>query len=168
MHEAHNNALNRWVEMGVFGLTAYVVLLGAVAVGGMRLILRGERPVSQRLAVAAVMASVAGGSVEQLAGIPHLTDEALFWTLIGVLVAVPVLAESPQAESSSPGAQADNTPRFTVSNATAPVLWVASALILASVVLGFTLVKNVNYALAESRATSASNLLVSGTPENAM
>ena len=168
--DAHKNALNRWVEMGFSGLTAYVVLLGAVAVGGLRLILRGERPISQRLAAAAVIASVVGRSVEQLVGIPHLTDEALFWTLLGVIVAAPMLADGPlQGGENSPRVKnVVNVPLLTGSRALAPVLWVASALVLASVVLGFTLVKNVNYALAESRATSASNLLVSGAPENAM
>ena len=34
--------------------------------------------------MAAVLASVAGRTVEQLAGIPHLSDESLFWTLLAV------------------------------------------------------------------------------------
>ena len=90
--EAHNNMLHRWVETGFFGLASYLLLLGAVAVMGIRLIRDDGTTLSQRLPTVAVLASVAGRSVEQLAGIPHLTDEALFWTLIGVLVAAPVLA----------------------------------------------------------------------------
>ena len=32
--EAHNNVLNRWVELGLFGLASQLVLSGAVAVIG--------------------------------------------------------------------------------------------------------------------------------------
>ena len=169
VQEAHNNILNRWVEMGLFGLAGYLVLLGSVAVGGFFTILSGRATLNQRLATAAVIAAVAGRSVEQLVGIPHLTDEALFWTLLGVIVAAPVLAtESSQTESIPTSVQAVHAPWSTSSIVSSPLLSVALALVFASVVTGFTLVKNANYAFAESRATSASNSLAKGDPDVAM
>ena len=95
--EAHNNTLNRWVELGFFGLASHFVLLGAVAAIGIRVILdkRTTTPAPQRLVMAAVLASIAGRTVEQLAGIPHISDEALFWTLLVVVAALPVLAHEP-------------------------------------------------------------------------
>lgn len=169
---AHNNTLNRWVELGFFGLASYLVLLGAVATIGIRVIRdRGTTTqVNQRLAMAAVLASVAGRTVEQLAGIPHLSDEALFWTLLAVVAALPMLAqEELQGEASSRRVQNSfGPPQTTAPRFRAPVLQVSLALVLASVVLGFTLVKNTNYALAENRATSATASLADGQPEMAM
>ena len=49
-----------------------------------------------------------------------------------------------------------------------PVLQIAVAVVLASVLLGFTFVKNVNYALAELRATSAVSSLDGGELEMAL
>ena len=116
------------------------------------------------------MAAVAGRSVEQLAGIPHLSDEALFWTLLGVMAAAPMLTDRPpDTDAYSSQAQSpSDIPSITASRIGIPVLWVAAAMVLASVVLGFTLVRNTNYALAESRATSASKYLAGGQPENAL
>jgi O-antigen ligase len=47
VQEAHNNALNRWVEMGFFGLATYLILLGVVAVGGLLILLNNTMAVSQ-------------------------------------------------------------------------------------------------------------------------
>ena len=97
-----------------------------------------------------MMAAVTGRSVEQLAGIPHLSDEALFWTLFGVMAAAPILTNRPP-DTDAYSSQAQNPsdiPRITASRIGVPVLWVAAALVLASVVLGFTLVRDTNYALA--------------------
>jgi len=170
--EAHNNTLNRWVELGFFGLASHLVLLGAVAAIGIRVILdKGTTTqVNQRLAMAAVLASVAGRTVEQLAGIPHLSDEALFWTLLAVVAALPKLAYGPiQGEASSSRVQTSfGAPQVTAPRVKAPVLQVSLAIVLASVVVGFTLVKNTNYALAENRATSAAASLDDGKLEMAM
>jgi len=38
--------------------------------------------------MAAVLESVAGRMVEQLAGSPHLSDEALFWTLVAIVTSL--------------------------------------------------------------------------------
>jgi hypothetical protein len=58
--------LNRWVELGFFGLASFLVLLGAVAAVGIRMIFdRGTTTqINQKLVMAAVLASVGGRMVE--------------------------------------------------------------------------------------------------------
>lgn len=155
--DAHNITLNRWVELGIFGLAGHFVLLGAVVAIGIWMILdkRTTTQVHQRLAMAAVLASVAGRMAEQLAGIPHLSDEALFGTLLALVAALPMLAHRPlQGGKLQAGPNPSGTPRFTDSRINSPMLQVSLAL-----------VKNTNYALAEIRSTSAAASLDDGRPE---
>ena len=125
---------------------------------------------SQRLAMAAALAAVAGRTVEQTAGIPHLSDEALFGILLAVVAALPMLAQEKSQEEPSVRLvqNSSGTSRLVAPRAGAPVLRISLALILASVVLGFTLVKNASYTLAEYRATSAGSSLGAGQPGLAM
>ena len=172
VNEAHNYTLNLWVELGLIGLSTYFVLFGAVVLIGIRMILDKQKTtqIDQRIAVAAVLAVVAGRSVEQLAGISHLSDAALLWTLLAVVAATPALNHetSPEKPSSWPVQNPLNIPRFMTLRVGPPVLQVSLALVLAAVVLGFTLVKNTNYALAEYKATSAGVSLDDSQPEIAM
>ena len=65
--------------MGFFGLASLTFHFGAFAIISIRVILDRGNPThdNQKLAVAAVLASVGRRTVEQLAGIPHISDEAL-------------------------------------------------------------------------------------------
>ena len=77
MLEAYNNILNRWVELGIFGLVSYITLLCVVSAIGVKVILnkgQAAHHVNQRLVMAAVLASLAGHMAEQRAGIPHISD----------------------------------------------------------------------------------------------
>lgn len=164
--EDHNNTLTRRVELGFLGLASHLVLFGAAAAIDIRAILGKKTPipVEQKLAMAAVMAAVAGRAVEQLAGIPHISDEALFWSLLAVIAALPVMEqeESQREATSRQTRESFSAPRHIVTGIRTPVLQFSLAVALASTVLGFTLVKNINYALAESRATFATASLDDG------
>ena len=169
--EARNSTLNRCVELGFFGLAGHLVLLGAVAVTGVRMIRDKDTAIqmSHRLVVAAIMAPVAGRTVEQLAGISHLSDESLFWILLAMVAALPrqTLGPSQGVTSSSRVQSSFGAPQFPATRVGAPVLQISLGLIVTSVVLGFAFVKNTNYALAKKRATAAASL-VNGRPGMAM
>jgi hypothetical protein len=169
VQEAHKHALNRWVELGFVGVASYLVLMTAVVTVGIRVVLDkgATAQVNQRLVMAAILASVAGRMVEQLAGIPHVSDEALFWTLLALVAALPMLEHGRLKGNTNtqPVQSSSAAPQFMTPRAGTAVLQVSLALVLASGVLGFTLVKNTNYALAEVRATSAAASLANGQPE---
>lgn len=169
---AHNGMLNRWVELGIFGLVSHLVLLGTAAVVGIRQI-RDNRTTTyrnQKLAMAAVLASLAGRSVEQLVGIAHISDEALFWILLALVVSVAAVADTPSTRDEKSSEVRDSTrarlPKL--SKIRWPVLQLSLALVIVSMLLGFTLVKNVGYVMAERTATTATVSLSDGELAMAM
>ena len=115
--------------------------------------------------MAAALASVAGRMVEQPAG---NSDEALFWTWLAVVAVLPKLAHGPGESRPKQAQSSFGSPQFTATRVRAPVLQVSVTLVLASVMLGFTFVKNTNYAIVETKATSAAALLDNGRLEMAM
>ena len=168
--DAHNYIVHRTVELGLWWLISYLLLLGALVAIGISLLLNRSAftTTDQKLVASAVLASVAGRTVEQLVGIPHLSDEALFWTLIAVLVALPGMTSSPRQRDEMPERiqHFNNLSAHTFLAGRGAVLGLALAL--ASVVVVFTIAKNPSYALAENRATVAQSSLQNGDLQKAM
>jgi len=169
--EAHNNAIHIVVELGLFGLGSYFFLLGALAATAVVLLVR-RRAIStsaHRLVLIALLASLAGRTAEQLVGIAHMSDLALFWALLGVMVALPQVRWAPVQQSGTPEETGINgsplSPSRGRARGTASTL--SLALVLASVVVAFTLVKNPYYALAENKATVAESMLKQGDVKRA-
>ena len=102
---AHNLLLHQLVELGVLGLLSYLGLLVSLGVAGLIMLFRARRcgyPLGITLGLAAVLAVVAGRSVEQMVGVARVSDFTLFWLLAAILVAIPSLAGSTATAASSP------------------------------------------------------------------
>ena len=90
---AHNWPLQIVLELGLAGLLTFAVLTLSVLIAGFSVIRSrrsGPRNEGDWLLVAmvAVIASLAGRSVEQMAGIARIGDLLLFWALLAVVLAV--------------------------------------------------------------------------------
>ncbi|MCI0781098.1 MAG: tetratricopeptide repeat protein [Chloroflexi bacterium] len=170
--DAHSNLVHRTVEQGYLGLASFLFLLGAAVVAGIATLAK-RRPAldpNYRLVMAALLAALAGRMVEQLVGIPHLSDEALFWALLALLVALPNLEEQPAKARWSPAGGQSNTDLLSAGrNAAARSAFkLLIALIIAAMLAALTMVKNPSYAFAEYRATSAAVSLGEGRLLRAM
>lgn len=168
--DAHNNIVHRTVELGFFGLASYLFLLGALAITAAHLVWGKLRALDYRhkLAMAAVLASIGGRSIEQLVGIPHISDVALFWTLIGVVVALPNATGRAIERGSVNTSVEGNAAPLSPSTVGAVAGRIVLALVLAAVVVGFTTLRNPYYALAETRAAAADTTLKRGDLQEAI
>jgi O-antigen ligase/Flp pilus assembly protein TadD len=88
--DGHNQHVHALVELGLFGLLATLsVTLLPVVLGGWWLLRRsGANSWKLQLIASAVVAALAGRLVEQLFGVPRLSDTVLSWALLGLLVAL--------------------------------------------------------------------------------
>jgi hypothetical protein len=90
--QAHNHLLQLLVEVGALGLLAHLVLVGIALFTGARFLWRERNSYSESAArsivVAAILAAIVAWSVEQLVGVPRVSDLVLFWLLLGALAAV--------------------------------------------------------------------------------
>ncbi len=99
---AHNRLMDYWVELGIFGLLAFLVVLAAAAWLLWRLLRhRGDshQANGRLLLTLAIGAALAGNFVEQMFGIAHLVDMLVFWTLLAMLIALAKLAWGPSTPS---------------------------------------------------------------------
>lgn len=160
---AHNKAVHRTVELGMFGLATYLFLLGAVLITGFGLLLRGQSTPFHKLVAVGLLASIGGRTVEQMVGVPNLSDVALFWVLLAVLVVLPGLTYRRLQPRGGPGAGGigiiPSPSRFALGG-TIPQM--SLAVVLAAAVVAFTIVKNPNYALAANREATATASLEKG------
>jgi len=171
--DAHSNLVHRAVELGFFGLASYLFLLAALTATGIGLLMgrHALTDTNHRLVMAAVLASLGGRTVEQVVGIPRLPDEALFWTLLAVVVGLPGLTRSaplPQHPRPVPASNAP-VPHF---RASIDAFWTVSilslALVSAAAMLWVTMVKNPYYFLAEIKAVAATHSSEEGELQRAM
>lgn len=127
--DGHNLWLHNAVEIGVIGalllLAAYAI---PVLLGAYLLLFRyRDFPLSYRLLTAALIASIAGRGVEQLAGVTQTADSLLSWVLIGLLVALPsVVGRSTATVAERPLRENGNMTRI-------PVVMFASVVLAATV-----------------------------------
>ena len=148
---AHNYLIHQTVELGYLGLASYLFILAAFFLPATVALIRNRRLDSQgqKVVLLALVAALAGRSVEQMVGIPHAGDLTVFWALLGVFVALPsALGKS----SDSPPAGAARTGQ----GRTRLRLWrlcAAAAVVVALATLVWT--KNVSYVLADMAAASS-------------
>ena len=105
---AHNDPLNRAVELGALGIAAYVALAVAVAKTLVDRLRRGGAGDMEAALLAGVAAALIGHLAERQLGIAQVSDTLVFWLLIGLLAAVPAVLATPETrqtaqEPSGPG-----------------------------------------------------------------
>ena len=92
--DGHNQWLHAAVEMGIPAALALLAVT-VIALGtGIRYALgrAASWSTSYRLVLVAVVAGIAGRTVEQLFGVSQVSDSLYFWMLAGMLVALPSVA----------------------------------------------------------------------------
>jgi len=95
--DGHNLWIHTAVEIGVIG-ALFLLAVSAIAVllGAYHVVFRWKDwPIHYRLLVAALVATAAGRGMEQLVGVAQISDAMLSWSLLGLLVAIPRVVESP-------------------------------------------------------------------------
>lgn len=170
--DAHNSIIHRAVELGFFGLASYLFLLAAVLARGVSLLVR-DRAVAlpnHKLVVSALLASVGGRILEQMLGIPHLSDVALFWTLVAVMAALPTLTDGqrkqPEASAEPAAGVAPLHPGSM--GVISPAFKLSLAVVLALALVVFTLINNPALILAEIKATAATAAVEDTNPQRAL
>lgn len=90
---AHNYFLHQWVEQGIFGLLASVGLF-LVPIGvGIRQLVRRRKELSdlQKLILIGMVGILFGRIFEQFVGVARVSDLTVFWILLGLLAAYPMI-----------------------------------------------------------------------------
>lgn len=165
----HNNFVHRTVEQGILGLAGLVLMTLVLLVVALRLLL-GDPNLqhrNQRLVMAALLAAVAGRIVEQLAGVPHMSDKIVQWTMLGMLVSLPAIQQR-ETNEIAPTPDADDQAVQTTRLKRERHLKISLAVVLAAIIVAFTLAKNPSLALAEIRATAAEESFDEGRLDEAM
>ena len=108
---AHNLWENAAVETGVIGALFLLLSAAVPGLGGAYLTLTRWRawPMAYRMLAVALVASIAGRTVEQMSGWSHISDAVIAWPMIGALIALPGVAAG-RSPSSLPAASRARTP----------------------------------------------------------
>jgi hypothetical protein len=158
--EAHDEYLNRLVEVGAIGLAAYLTLVAAAAATALWVIRRARaraRPAAGALA-AGILGALAGRAVEQLFGVPQAGDTLILWLALGLLAglsAVFLTASGPAA--AAPGVKLKaSSKKFRRPAQRALVAAAVMAALAAAIGVGWLAwSKNVNYLRANTVAAHA-------------
>lgn len=109
---AHNFILNQGVEQGVLGLlSAAGIFLAVLGVAGYQLVKQsGNYSRIHKLAFIGLVAAISGRFLEQLVGLTRVSDLMLFWVLLAVFAALPMVMET-QKSSETMANQEPSTAR---------------------------------------------------------
>jgi O-antigen ligase len=108
----HNFLIHTAVELGLFGVVAYLSLIAAVSVALYQLLREarsGAIPESLGYVIVGLSAVLAGRGLEQMAGKAQIADMALSWILAGVVVAITGMRA--HRATTAPAAEPGSAPR---------------------------------------------------------
>jgi Tfp pilus assembly protein PilF len=96
---AHNYLIHQAVEQGALGmLSSLGIVVIPFLVGGFLLIRKGGRYSRvHTLLLIGLLATLAGRFLEQMVGVARVSDLTVFWTILAIFVALPVISESAEA-----------------------------------------------------------------------
>ena len=102
---AHNFILHQGVEQGILGLLSAVgIFLAALGAAGYQLIKRaGSYSRIHQLALIGLTATIIGRFIEQSVGLTRVSDLMLFWVILAVFAALPVVMQPPENAGPGPG-----------------------------------------------------------------
>ena len=154
---AHNYLIHLTVELGLLGLVVYSSFVASLVIGGAIGLLQRKRRVSADygLVYAALLASVGVHLVEQMTGVPRVSDTALPWTVAAVLTALPSVAAAEGAAAPSVARRQSAAPHRG-GGVSVDGVWRWSVVV-AVVVVGSAIVwhKNVSYAWAAALGSAS-------------
>lgn len=96
-YHAHNFLVHNAVELGALGFVATTTLFGAIGVAGLVYLKRARRerwPLQRKAVLGALCAALGGRFVEQLTGVPQISDLLLMWALAGALAALALMTRA--------------------------------------------------------------------------
>ena len=161
-NHAHNFIVHSAVELGALGLLATVGLFGAIAASGVGL-MRRERTrrlsMPMALALAGILAALAGRFVEQLTGVAQISDLSLFWLLAGLLAAFPAVA---RRQTERPAPSGPNVPPDAATAGAVSWVCIGAAILLAILLAAFIWQTNGRYVQASVVAASAGSAFERG------
>ncbi len=164
-YHAHNFLINTAVELGAIGFVTTDGLIAALAAAGLALFRRArerEFPPFVTLGLAGLLAAMAGRFVEQMGGVPQISDLTVFWLLAGVIVAAPSLVKH-RVPVTSGGAGRGASPSGATSRTR-----IAIAIVIALGLGAFLWVANVRYVQASVIAASAGAAFKDGEFESSV
>ncbi len=120
---AHNDPLNRLVEIGITGLLSYGLLVIAAGLVVWRLISSATGPHAVLFGLLAVGAGamMAGRVVEQLSGVPEVSDTTLMWMAFALLAAALSMTRR-GSEPESESAELTDAPKSDSNGISVPAL----------------------------------------------
>ena len=96
---AHNYLIHQTVEQGLLGLLSSLGIVVSLFLAGGYQLLR-KKGISSRihnLLLIGLLATLAGRFLEQMVGVARVSDLTIFWVVLAIFVALPVVMESPEA-----------------------------------------------------------------------
>ena len=151
---AHNYFIHQGVELGYLGLLSSLGILVALFTVGGYLLLRQRRDFSDvhKLLLVGVLATLAGRTLEQLVGLARVSDLTIFWVLLALFVALPVVMksgkEAPELVSAATNLRSGGGRPTALSSSVVAPIRVLVLTIVAGLVIGIgmlTWFKTINY-----------------------
>lgn len=101
---AHNFILHQGVEQGILGLlSAAGIFLAIFGVGSYQLIKRsGDYSDIHKLVLIGLIATISGRFLEQFVGLSRVSDLMLFWVILAVFAALPVIMQAQEHTEPTP------------------------------------------------------------------
>lgn len=167
-HAAHNHYLQTGVELGLLGMGAYIALLASTLVVGVLRLRRRQSNGVAEWALIAVMAAIAGRSIEGMFGLAKVSDLTVFWLLAGLVVAI---AWVPVTESPAPAAPRRARGRSRPAKSRPePLIWwrVGLAVFLIGAVTMVTWDRNISHAWAANSAAAVLAATGTGSGDDAI
>jgi O-antigen ligase len=159
--EAHNDLINRAVEVGALGLGAFLAVIATALITLVSTLRKARRTGNLvfALVATAMVASIAGRMVEQQVGIARNADLILFWVLLGVIVNLPRLSGATLAPTHRRRLTRPEMPHLpAVKLAAAYSFGMIAAGIITVALAAFTWQKNIDYLIADHQVRLAREL----------
>ena len=92
-NHAHNYFIHNGVELGLVGLVASLGMVAAIFLAGGYQLFRESQSycMARKLLLIGLLSVFAGRFVEQLVGVARVSDLTIFWALLALFVALPVI-----------------------------------------------------------------------------
>jgi tetratricopeptide (TPR) repeat protein len=103
-NHAHSFILNQGVEQGILGLlSAAGIFLASFGVAGYQLIKRsGNYSDIHKMALIGMVATISGRFLEQFVGLSRVSDLMLFWVILAVFAALPIVMQAQENAEPTP------------------------------------------------------------------
>ena len=98
---AHNYFIHQTVEQGFLGTLSSFGIFASVFIASTYQLLRSKNEMSPliRLILLTLMSVLAGRGLEMMVGVARISDLTVFWVILGIFAALPVVAMDPQTSS---------------------------------------------------------------------